>query len=45
MPVRVEYRLTAKGEALSSVIEAIVSWLEEWAEEAPVPLLIGNRPS
>src|ERR1051325_9756701 len=30
MPVRVEYRLTAKGAALSDVIEAIVSWLEAW---------------
>jgi DNA-binding HxlR family transcriptional regulator len=37
MPVRVEYRLTEKGKGLSSVIEAIVSWLATWGEEAPVP--------
>src|SRR5262245_37047668 len=44
MPVRVEYRLTAKGEALSEVIESVVAWLEKWGEDAPVPLLIGNHP-
>src|SRR4051812_21426014 len=44
MPVRVEYRLTSRGEALSGVIEAIVAWLDQWGEEAPVPLLIGHRP-
>ena len=37
MPVRVEYRLTEKGRALSGVIEAIVTWLELWGEEVPVP--------
>ena len=37
MPVRVEYRLTDKGNALSGVIEAMVSWLERWGDEAPVP--------
>src|SRR5438477_4197525 len=32
MPVRVEYGLTAKGRALSSVIEALVEWLTEWQD-------------
>ena len=31
-PVRVEYRLTDKGRALSSVVEAIGHWAEEWVE-------------
>jgi DNA-binding HxlR family transcriptional regulator len=31
MPVRVEYHLTEKGRALSSVIESIVVWLEQWS--------------
>src|SRR5690348_16754641 len=39
MPVRVEYRLTDKGRALSSVIEAMVTWLTKWGEEAPVPFV------
>jgi len=33
MPVRIEYRLTDKGRALSGVIEAIVEWLVGWTEE------------
>ena len=43
MPVRVEYRLTAKGDALSGVIEALVYWLETWGDEAPAPLVINSR--
>ena len=40
-PVRVEYRLTAKGEGLTPAIEAIEAWSREWCEqhnyqEAPV---------
>ena len=31
-PVRVEYRLTAKGHALGPVIEAIEQWSQEWCE-------------
>ena len=37
MPVRVEYALTDKGRALSGVIEAMVTWLEQWGDETPVP--------
>jgi DNA-binding HxlR family transcriptional regulator len=29
-PVRIEYHLTEKGRALSSVIEAVSGWAEEW---------------
>lgn len=30
IPVRVEYRLTARGEALQPVVAAIHSWAENW---------------
>jgi DNA-binding HxlR family transcriptional regulator len=30
IPVRVEYQLTEKGQALKPVIEAIHAWAEEW---------------
>ena len=29
-PVRIEYRLTAKGEALGDVVQAVSAWAEEW---------------
>ena len=29
-PVRIEYRLTAKGEALSEVIDAVGRWAADW---------------
>jgi len=29
-PVRVEYRLTSRGEALAPVIQAIAAWSEQW---------------
>jgi len=29
-PVRIEYRLTEKGEALRPVVSAIQEWAEEW---------------
>jgi DNA-binding HxlR family transcriptional regulator len=32
-PVRVEYRLTAKGEALAPVVDAIHAWGDRWVEE------------
>jgi DNA-binding HxlR family transcriptional regulator len=38
MPVRVEYHLTEKGRALSDVIDALVAWLGDWAEEKPAPV-------
>ncbi len=34
-PVRIEYHLTVKGQALASVVEAVSAWAEEWL--APVP--------
>ena len=35
-PVRVEYRLTEKGTALSPVILAIEHWCEQWIDPVPV---------
>ncbi|MEZ4552340.1 MAG: winged helix-turn-helix transcriptional regulator [Dehalococcoidia bacterium] len=29
-PVRIEYRLTAKGQALRPVVEALATWAEMW---------------
>jgi DNA-binding HxlR family transcriptional regulator len=34
-PVKIEYRLTPKGEALEGVTTAISKWAEEWVELAP----------
>src|SRR5215207_3366679 len=31
-PVRIEYRLTEKGQALDAVIEAIATWSHQWIE-------------
>jgi DNA-binding HxlR family transcriptional regulator len=39
-PVRVDYRLTAKGKALHEVIGAVASWAEQW-EASPEPVAIG----
>ncbi|GLV53198.1 hypothetical protein KDH_00530 [Dictyobacter sp. S3.2.2.5] len=33
IPVRIEYTLTAKGEALNEVIDAIERWGTEWLPE------------
>ncbi len=33
-PVRIEYRLTEKGRALGSVVEAVSAWVEEWVSPA-----------
>jgi DNA-binding HxlR family transcriptional regulator len=33
-PVRVEYRLTAKGLALGPAVEALSQWAEEWLSKA-----------
>lgn len=35
IPVRIEYRLTAKGAALQPVIEAIHGWAETWITLEP----------
>ncbi len=29
-PVRIEYRLTPKGEALAAVVQSVSRWAEEW---------------
>jgi DNA-binding HxlR family transcriptional regulator len=42
VPVRVEYRLTDKGRALSGVIESIVTWLEDWTEEPAQALRVSG---
>ena len=36
-PVRIEYRLTAKGEGLGDVIAAVSTWAETWAGAPPDP--------
>ncbi|MGI8778391.1 MAG: winged helix-turn-helix transcriptional regulator [Acidimicrobiales bacterium] len=38
-PVRIEYHLTAKGEALASVVGATSAWAEEWL----LPQATGGR--
>jgi DNA-binding HxlR family transcriptional regulator len=35
MPVRIEYRLTAKGSALDSVMDAISQWAHDWISLTP----------
>ena len=37
-PVRIEYRLTEKGQALDAVLDAIATWSHEWVEAAPARL-------
>jgi DNA-binding HxlR family transcriptional regulator len=34
-PVRIEYHLTAKGEALASVVQAASEWAEQWLAGPP----------
>jgi DNA-binding HxlR family transcriptional regulator len=34
-PVRVEYALTPKGQALAKVVDAIGAWAHEWTVRAP----------
>jgi DNA-binding HxlR family transcriptional regulator len=34
-PVRIEYHLTAKGEALASVVQAASAWAEDWLARPP----------
>jgi DNA-binding HxlR family transcriptional regulator len=36
-PVRVEYRLTRKGEALGRVVRALGRWAEDWVEAPAAP--------
>ena len=35
-PVKIEYRLTEKGEALEGVTAAISDWAENWIELVPI---------
>lgn len=32
MPVRIEYRLTEKGQGLLPVLESVAAWAEEWVD-------------
>jgi DNA-binding HxlR family transcriptional regulator len=34
-PVRIEYRLTEKGQALDTVIEAMADWSHRWVQAEP----------
>ncbi len=34
VPVRIDYVLTTKGEALGDVVRAVAHWAGEWADEA-----------
>lgn len=36
-PVTVEYQLSAKGEALRPVVDAIQSWSDVWCDAEPTP--------
>jgi DNA-binding HxlR family transcriptional regulator len=36
LPVRVEYELTAKGQALQHVVDAIGTWAQEWLSDADI---------
>lgn len=36
-PVRIDYTLTAKGQALGAVVDAISSWAGEWLAPADSP--------
>ena len=36
-PVRIEYSLTAKGQAMKSVVDAIQDWASEWIEVEGAP--------
>ena len=44
-PVRVDYALTEKGQALSEVIAAVSTWAEQWLEPTPetTPLEVGRK--
>ncbi len=36
-PVRIEYHLTPKGQALLPVVEAVATWAEEWLAPEQLP--------
>ncbi len=37
-PVRIEYRLTAKGRALETAVVAVADWAERWVAREPAPV-------
>jgi DNA-binding HxlR family transcriptional regulator len=37
-PVRVEYHLTPKGEALGNVLDAVAEWAHDWLVEPAAPV-------
>ena len=41
-PVRIEYRLTAKGHGLNSVMDAVSDWAEKWVTATPGDLAACN---
>ena len=46
-PVRVEYRLTAAGEALGTVLDAVAHWADTWIAVSDAPdatAALGNPP-
>jgi DNA-binding HxlR family transcriptional regulator len=43
-PVRVEYRLTPRGEALGTVLDAVATWAHDWLAEDDV-VLAARHPS
>jgi DNA-binding HxlR family transcriptional regulator len=44
-PVRIEYQLTAKGQALSSVTESVAQWAEQWVQQDLQPCPEDDVPS
>lgn len=42
-PVRIEYRLTPRGEALGTVLDAVGSWADTWLGDDPVDA--ADRPN
>jgi DNA-binding HxlR family transcriptional regulator len=36
-PVRVEYHLTSRGEALGGVLDAVMTWAHVWLTDVPLP--------
>lgn len=43
-PVRIQYRLTPKGEALGDAVFAIGDWAEAWSNDTDEPYLPSTKP-
>lgn len=43
-PVRIQYRLTPKGEALGGVVFAISDWAEAWLIDPDEPYALATKP-